>query len=414
VGAPPYGGDPGGGDVSTLGVVGAIVVLVASIMLHEAGHFLTAKHYGMKATRFFLGFGPTIWSFHRGETEYGVKAIPAGGFVKIVGMTPLEEFEPGDENRAFYRQPARQRAVVLSAGSVVHIVIALLLTYFVLVFCGDLASTRSAVYVASVPKCVIAADVKRTACQPGDPASPAQGQLQKGDRILAVNGKPLTNSTRLRDQLHVGSPVTLDVLRHGQRVAVTIVPIPISQKEKGAETIVPRIGVLLDDQPDPPHVGALAAIPKTGATMGEYLSETVQGLGRIPATLGDVLSGKQRGPQDVGSVVGAARISGQVAGASQIPLKVRIGEFFLLMAGLNFFIGVFNMLPLLPLDGGHVAILAFEEGRSRLYRLIGRPDPGRVDLNKVMAVTYAVFVLIVAMSAILLYADIFRPIKLNG
>jgi membrane-associated protease RseP (regulator of RpoE activity) len=399
--------------VSTLGIVGAVVVLLASIMLHEAGHFLTAKHYGMKATRFFLGFGPTLWSFRRGETEYGVKAIPAGGFVKIVGMTPLEELEPGDEGRAFYRQPPGQRAVVLSAGSAVHIVIALVLTYIVLVVCGDLASSRSAVYVASVPKCVIA-DVNRTTCQPGDPPSPSLNQLQKGDRVVAVNGTALTSSTDLRKQLHVGVPVTLDVLRHRAHVAVTIDPVPITQTDKGKQTTVPRIGVLLDEQPDPPNVGALAAVPKTGSTMGEYLSETVQGLGRIPATLRDVLSGKQRGPQDVGTVVSAARVSGQVAGAVGVPLKIRIGEFLLLMAGLNFFIGVFNMLPLLPLDGGHVAILAFEEGRSRLYRVIGRRDPGRVDLNKVMPVTYAVFVAIVAMSVILLYADIFRPIKLNG
>ena len=399
--------------MSTLGVVAAIVVLLASIMLHEAGHFLTAKHYGMKATRFFLGFGPTLWSFRRGETEYGVKAIPAGGFVKIVGMTPLEEVEPGDEDRAFYLQPARQRAVVLSAGSIVHIVIALLLTYIVLVVCGDLAAGRNAVYVDSIPKCVIT-DAKRTACQAGDPASPSLGHLQKGDHIVSVDGKALTDSTRLRDALHVGQPVTLDVIRHHAHVTVTLEPVAVVQKDKGKETTVARIGVELDDQPNPPGVGLLAAIPKTGSTMGEYLSQTVQGLGRIPATLGDVLSGRQRGPQDVGTVVSAARVSGEVTGAVGVPLKVRIGEFLLLMAGLNFFIGVFNMLPLLPLDGGHVGILAFEEGRKRLYRLIGRRDPGRVDLNKVMPFTYAVFVAIVAMSVILLYADIFRPIKLNG
>ncbi len=413
MGAPPYHRDRGGVLVSTLGTVAAVVVLIASIMLHEAGHFLTAKHYGMKATRFFLGFGPTLWSFRRGETEYGVKAIPAGGFVKIVGMTPLEEVAPGDEGRVFYRQPARQRAVVLSAGSAVHIVIALVLTYVVLVVCGDLTSTRSQVLVDSVPKCVIA-DANRTACQSSDPASPSQGRLQKGDRIVAVNGKPLTKDSDLRDSLKVGSPVTLDVLRQHARISVTIDPIPVTQKDsKGKVTTIPRIGVLLTDRPDPPGVGVFAAVPKTGATMGEYLSETVQGLGRIPATLDDVLSGRQRGPQDVGTVVSAARVSGQVAGAD-LPVKVRLGEFLLLMAGLNFFIGVFNMLPLLPLDGGHVAILAFEEGRSRLYRVIGRRDPGRVDLNKVMPVTYAVFVAIVAMSVILLYADIFRPIKLNG
>src|SRR3954469_15735565 len=169
--------------MTAVGIVGAIAVLLLSIMLHEAGHFLTAKHYGMKATRFFLGFGPTIWSTHRGETEYGVKALPAGGFVKIVGMTPLEEIEPGDEDRVFYKQPARQRAVVLSAGSAVHLVLALLITYLVLVFAGDLSSTRAAVYVSKVPKCVVT-DVQQTTCKPTDPASPSVGVLRDGDRII--------------------------------------------------------------------------------------------------------------------------------------------------------------------------------------------------------------------------------------
>jgi membrane-associated protease RseP (regulator of RpoE activity) len=195
-------------------------------------------------------------------------------------------------------------------------------------------------------------------------------------------------------------------------MTVTLTPAGLTQKTKTGTTTVARIGVLLD--PRSPKVGAAAAVPRTFSTMGEFFKETVQGLGRIPSTIGDVLSGRQRGVNDVGSVIGATRVSGQIAGATGVPVSIRLGEFFLLMAGLNFFIGVFNMLPLLPLDGGHVAILAFESGRTRLYRVIGRQDPGRVDLNKVMPFTYAVFIAIVAMSVILLYADIFRPIKLNG
>ena len=399
--------------MSALGIIGAVVVLVASIMLHEAGHFLTAKHYGMKATRFFLGFGPTLWSFRRGETEYGVKAIPAGGFVKIVGMTPLEDIEPGDEDRAFYLQPARQRAVVLSAGSIVHIVISLVLTYLVLVFVGDFSAGRTAVVVTNVPRCVVT-DVNHPACKPGDVPSPSRGRLQPGDKIVSADGARVTHTDGLKPHVHAGQPVTLDVIRDGRHVTVTVDPVAVTQTVKGKTTTVPYIGIELAAENDPPSIGALAAVPTTFSTMGEYFSETVQGLGRIPATIGDVLSGRQRGPNDVGSVVGAARVSGQVAGNGGLPVSVRLGEFLLLMAGLNFFIGVFNMLPLLPLDGGHVAILAYEEGRSRLYRAMGRHDPGRVDLNKVMPVTYAVFVAIVAMSAILLYADIFRPINLNG
>jgi membrane-associated protease RseP (regulator of RpoE activity) len=399
--------------MTALGVVGAVLVILLSVMLHEAGHFLTAKKFGMKATRFFLGFGPTLWSFRRGETEYGVKAIPAGGFVKIVGMTQLEELEPGDEDRAFYKQPAPQRAIVLSAGSIVHFILALLITYLVLVFAGDLSSSRAAVFIQSVPKCVIT-DVHRTQCRPSDPVSPAQGVLKAGDRVLSVNGRSVQASDTLRNALRPGVPVDLVIDRHGRRLSVSLTPATVQQTVNGKTETLGKIGVFLDPVPDPPSVGPVTAVPRTFSTLGEYFTQSIKGLGRIPATLDDVLSGRQRGPNDVGTVVAASQFSGQIASAQGIPTSVKVGAFFLLMAGLNFFIGVFNMVPLLPLDGGHVGILAFEEARSRLYRVIGRRDPGRVDLNKVIPVTYAVFVAFVGMSLILLYADIFRPINVNG
>ncbi|HEX4654457.1 MAG TPA: site-2 protease family protein, partial [Mycobacteriales bacterium] len=232
--------------MTAIGIVGAIVVLLLSIMLHEAGHFLTAKHYGMKATRFFLGFGPTIWSTTRGETEYGIKAIPAGGFVKIVGMTPLEEIEPGDEDRVFYKQPARERAVVLSAGSAVHLVLAFLLTYLVLVFAGDLSSSRAAVYVQEVPKCVV---TDQKSCQAGDPASPSLGVLRAGDRLLAVNGRAVHSDTTLRNALQVGQPVRLRIDRNGTVMSVTTTPVGVVQKVNGSNQTVAKIGVFLRADP---------------------------------------------------------------------------------------------------------------------------------------------------------------------
>jgi membrane-associated protease RseP (regulator of RpoE activity) len=399
--------------MSAVGIVVAALALLASIMLHEAGHFLTAKRFGMKATRFFLGFGPTVWSTHRGETEYGVKALPAGGFVKIVGMTPLEDIAPGDEDRAFYRQPAGQRAVVLSSGSIIHILLAILLTYLALVFTGDFTSDRVTVGVAKVPTCVIL-DPNRTQCQPGDPKSPSVGVLHAGDRVLSINGRSVHAGDTLRNALHLGVPTHLVVLRNGARVPVTLTPVGVQQTKSGRTTTVPRLGIYLSEAPDPPSVGPVAAVPRTFSAMGQFLVGTVKGLARIPHTLATVLSGKQRNANDVGTVVQATRISGQIAGAQDVPLRVRIGDVIVLIASLNFFIGIFNMLPLLPLDGGHVAILVFEQVRSRLARALGRRDPGRVDLNKVMPVTYAVFIALVGMSVILLYADIFRPINFNG
>src|SRR5690348_9883868 len=155
-----------------LGVAIFIVALLASIMLHEAGHFATAKMFGMKATQFFVGFGRTIWSRQKGETEYGVKAIPAGGFVKIVGMTDLEEIDPGDEDRAFYRQPAPQRLVVLSAGSLVHFVLAVVLLFIVLATTGDILKADPTLKISQVSSCV-PRDPNEAACSAADPRAPA-------------------------------------------------------------------------------------------------------------------------------------------------------------------------------------------------------------------------------------------------
>src|SRR3954454_9026280 len=170
----------------TLGVLVFVVALLLSVMLHEFGHFATAKRYGMKATRFFVGFGPTLWSTRRGETEYGVKAIPAGGFVKIIGMTPLEDVEPGDEDRAFYRQPAGQRVVVLAAGSVIHLLIAFFIIFGVLAAFGDPLHSETSLTVGYTTTC-IPTDPAR-GCTPADPKAPAYRVLHAGDRITAVDG----------------------------------------------------------------------------------------------------------------------------------------------------------------------------------------------------------------------------------
>src|SRR4051812_32851308 len=168
----------------TFGVLFFVIALLVSVMLHEAGHFLTAKRFGMKASRFFVGFGPTLWSTRRGETEYGVKAIPAGGFVKIVGMTELEELEPGDEERAFYRQPASQRFVVLAAGSIVHFIIAIFLLFTVLATTGDILKIDTTLTIAETSTC-LPRDAAATACTSADPRAPAAGKLQAGDRVVA-------------------------------------------------------------------------------------------------------------------------------------------------------------------------------------------------------------------------------------
>jgi membrane-associated protease RseP (regulator of RpoE activity) len=390
-----------------IGVIAFSLALLLSVMLHEAGHFATAKAFGMKASRFFVGFGPTLWSFQRGETEYGVKAIPAGGFVKIEGMTALEEIAPEDEDRAFYKQPARQRVVVLVAGSFVHFIIAIVVVFGVLASTGQDPIRAGGISVAQIAKCVTAAP--SGACQAGDPASPAAGKLRPGDVLLTINGTKVSSSgdnfiTTL--QHSADKPVTITVKRAGQIKTVTITPIPLTVSGK----TVGRIGV--EDELDPQHVSVGEAFPRTFSLMGNFITSTGSAIGGIPHEVAGILEGKPRNPDGAASVVDVARVSGQIS-SSGASAGIIISNLLLIIAELNLFVGLFNLLPLLPLDGGHVGILLFEQARTKVYGAIGRRDPGRVDIMKILPLTYAVVAAFVGLSLILLYAGIANPIRLQ-
>lgn len=387
-----------------LGILGFVVALLVSVMLHEAGHFLTARKFGMKATQFFVGFGPTLWSRRKGETEYGVKAIPAGGFVKIVGMTPLEDVAEEDQPRAFYRQPAPQRLVVLVAGSAVHFIIGIVL--FAVFFAAYPATTTGAVKVAGVAPCLTTTSQQQ--CTASDPASPAQGKLAAGDTIVAVDGTKLTGGTnQLVDltQSVVDRPVTYTIKRHGQQQDVAMTPVVVDGHA--------RVGISIDAATA--RVSPVAAVGQSFNAVGQSITGSFKAMGSIPHELAQIVkpAHEQRtitdnGGGQVTSVVGVARFTGQAFDAGGV--WGGIGTLIAIVAAVNIFIGVFNMLPLLPLDGGHVAILAFEKARSGIARLLRRPDPGRVDLNKLLPVTYMVLAVFIGVSLLLVYADIFRPV----
>jgi len=390
----------------TFGVLFFVIALLVSVMLHEAGHFFTARAFGMKASRFFVGFGPTLWSTRRGETEYGVKAIPAGGFVKIIGMTDLEEIEPGDEDRAFYRQPAPQRLVVLSAGSVVHFIIAIVLLYLVLATTGDILKAETTLRIGSISTCV-PQDLDK-GCTAGAPKAPAVGKLKPDDTVLAVNGQAVSSYDQMRTVLRAspGRPVTLTVRRDGSELPVTLTPVPVKQNGQ----TIGFIGVSPVQRQKPLSVAA--AVPRTFTTLGDMTVQTGRALGDLPHQVSEILHGQPRPATGAASVVDIARVSGQIA-AAKVSFGARLANLVAIVAELNFFVGVFNMLPLLPLDGGHVAIALFEQGRSRLYRLFGRRDPGRVDLMKIMPFTYAVVAVFIGLSLLLLYAGIVNPITIQ-
>ncbi|MGK5738950.1 M50 family metallopeptidase [Micromonospora sp. URMC 103] len=409
-----------------LGVALFALAILVSVSLHEAGHMLTAKAFGMKVTRYFVGFGPTLWSFRRGETEYGIKGIPLGGFCKIVGMTPQDDdVDPADEPRAMWRYPVWKRTIVMSAGSITHFALALVTLWILAVSAGlpnpnfpsTDAEVRQEPAVVALSDCVVPDNTNR-ACQPGDPASPAaQANLRNGDRITSLNGQPINNYgellTGLRN-LPPGSTATIGYVRDGQpaqtRTVLAKTERPPLDDPEGAVTPVAALGVgLIPSTPTRVTYGPIGAFGGTADFTGEMAVGTYHALLRIPSkvpALWTALTGGERDVDTPISVVGASRLGGEF-----VANDAWYG-FFLLFVSLNFFIGVFNLLPLLPVDGGHIAIAWFERARSWVYARLRRPDPGRVDYFKLMPFTYAVILIGGAFTLLTIAADVVNPITL--
>ena len=412
--------------MTTVGILAFVVALLVSVMLHEAGHFFTARHYGMKATQFFVGFGPTLWSRRSGETEYGVKAIPAGGFVKIIGMTPLEEIEPGDEDRVFYKQPAGRKAVVLVAGSTVHFLICIVLVFGTIFALGIPDATAPVLakpqdcLVTSITagaKIPISALGKDGACPAGTvPGVAAAAGIHAGDRVLSANGKKINRYTDFQKAVRASANTPLDVvvLRHGQRTTLTLTPALTTRPSLTNEKESVQVGAIgvAPDQNTLRHVGLVGSFKETGTQLGALVTGTWDTLTKKLGTLGGVYD-KNRDPTGFVGVVGVSRVSGEVFNAP-IPFSTRLAGFLFIIAGLNLFVGIFNLLPLLPLDGGHIAVVFFEAARDKIKRARGYlGEVQRVDYNKLMPLTFGVVVLFAGFSVWLLGADIVNPIRIT-
>jgi membrane-associated protease RseP (regulator of RpoE activity) len=387
-----------------------VLALLFSIMLHEAGHFFTAKKFGMKVTQFFVGFGQTIWSTTRGETEYGVKALPLGGFVKITGMTALDDVDPADEPRSFRRQPGWQRIIVLAAGSFMHFALAFVLLIILAMGIGLVKDNTNQVGLISpcVPPSAQALN-RGAACTASDAPAPAKlAGLQVNDQITAIGGIAVHSWTGLGQALKAqpkGKQVAVTVLRDGKTVVLHATPAQIPGRAGG------YLGV--EEAEVFQRLGPISALSYAADTFGQVLTGSVAAVGHLPSAVPDLFA-KDRAKTPAGnvsSVVGVGHITAQVVAAKE-GWQTKVQFILLIMISLNIFVGAFNLLPLLPLDGGHLAVIIYERARAWLARLRGRADPGLVDMRRLIPVSIGVFALLVGFGLLLITADIFNPIHI--
>ncbi|MEY5030873.1 MAG: hypothetical protein RLZZ334_820 [Actinomycetota bacterium] len=377
-----------------LGILAFVVALLFSVMVHEFGHYITARKFGMWVSEFFVGFGKRIWSVQRGETEFGVKAIPAGGYCKIEGMAPNDEMPEGEESRAFYKASSGKKLIVLGAGSFLHFVLGFILLFTL--FAGIGTNQVLPVISEVVP----------------NSAAQAAG-IQSGDEVISINGKKVTEWYKDVEVIRQsqGRELTLVLNRNGDEITVNASArlTDIDGTQRYVLGIVNDVGLK--------RSGVLLSLKNSGIVTKDFLTESVKSLGKlpekIPALWGATVRGEERDANGLVGVVGVARVSGEAVGSDKLTPMERLATFVLIVASLNIFVGVFNLLPILPLDGGHMAVAIADEIRAFFARLRGRPRPAPIDVTVLTPITMVVFVVLATLTLLLLVADVINPVTLN-
>ncbi len=439
------------------GVLFVALGIGVSIALHEIGHMVPAKRFGVKVTQYMVGFGPTVWSRTRGETEYGLKAVPLGGYIRMIGMFPpkpgsdpsrlrgsstgrfsqlmdqaredsMEEVGPLDQDRVFYKLSVPKKVTVMLGGPMMNFVISAVLLTGILTLHGIATVTP---LVSSVAECVptTAPTVQQAqpACAPGDPVSPAQqAGLQPQDRIVSVSGTPVKTWTEVTSMIRrsAGTTLTMVVERGGREVTLQA---PIASLTRAVLVDTDKVKVDANGQLVTEQVGFLGATPsvenvKEGisqapALVGNAFVQTASVVVHVPEKMVGIFQAAfgsgERDKNGPISVVGVGRVGGEIAAADlgQDSLMTKLVFLLSLIASLNMALFVFNLIPLLPLDGGHVAGALWEGLKRNGARLLGRADPGHVDVAKALPVAYTMAILLIGMSALLIYADIVKPIS---
>ncbi|MBC6460420.1 M50 family metallopeptidase [Actinomadura sp. HBU206391] len=425
------------------GAVLFFLLLMVSIALHELGHMSFAKLYGVRVPQYMVGFGPTLWSRRKGETEYGIKWIPLGGYIRMIGMLPprkddaegkvrtsstgpfqsliesargaaLEEVRPGDEDRVFYSKKWWQKLLIMFAGPAMNILLAVV--FFGVLIMGIGLDTATPT-VSSVAKCVVPAAEAGRECKAGEQPTPAAAAgLKAGDRIVSYDGKKIGSYEQLQGLIRGsgGRTVALVVERQNANLPLTVNVTTNQMLSLTDPDKVEKVGFL--------GITPLIAKERQGPGtvvdyMGELTQQTVGALFRMPQKMVGVwnaaFSDHTRDPEGPIGVVGASRIGGEILASDNEGIN-KLSWFISVLASVNFAIGVFNLIPLLPLDGGHIAGALWEALKRGFAKLVRRPDPGYVDVAKALPLTYAMAVVIIVMGALLIYADLVNPIHFTG
>lgn len=443
-----------------LGVLIFVVAILASIGLHELGHMIPAKKFGGKVTQYFIGFGPTVWSKQVGETEYGVKAIPLGGYVKIVGMLPpgardvadeatvdedgndvvrvrksntglftqlisdaraaeWETIKPEDSDRLFYKMVWWKKVIVMAGGPTVNILIAFLIFAGVFATYGNPGDAKPySPKVNEVVDCVLPAAETNRACTAQDPVAPAKAAgIEKGDVIVSFNGVPFTTWDAMQREIRANDDGTAVIVvdRDGQELTLTTNTTVTARPTSETDETLTQVGFL---GVSPTFVGfETGGVPYTLGQMGRMTKDTVVALGTLPKKVyevGEAIVGLHpRDPQGPVSIVGGGRIAGETVAEEAFPVKEKTVFLLMLIASFNFFIGMFNFIPLLPLDGGHIAGALWEALRRGFARLRGRPDPGYVDVARMLPIAYCVAGCLLVMGVVLIVGDLVVPVQIS-
>jgi len=429
-------------------IVGVLVLIIGlgiSIALHEWGHYFPAKKFGVNIHKFMVGFGPTVWSVTRGGTEFGLKAIPLGGYVAMQGMfAPQtkkskrrrggtdfaaletdegETEEAVDISRSFYTLSVPKRITVMLGGPVMNLLIAVVLYAFLLMGFG---LVQPGLTVGSVSACVVPATETRTQCLPDDPVAPgAEAGVLPGDRIIGVDNQSVDSWGQVTEIIRQspGKTLTMVVDRDGETVALRVTPLLTERfdtdnrgqiiRDDNGEPVVVQVGFV--------GIGStLETVKQPASSVLPAVWDNTVAVATIIVTLPErmvqvaqaAFGQQERDPNGPVSVVGVGRIAGEIASIDQIDPADRVAGFVALLASLNIALFVFNLVPLLPLDGGHVAVALFDGARKRWAGIRGKPEPAPINPSRLMPLTLVVVVVLLSMSALLMYADIVNPISI--